>query len=76
MLDRAHWMRVRTPDSGDSYIEFNVIVVTVFVDSPMVTVLEVENPVLVGDDFALGPDELCPNSNFENHTHQVSDHGS
>ena len=73
-LDRRHWMRVETPDSGESYIEFEVIRITVFVDQPMITVVEVGQgrdgfaaPVLVGDDFALGPDQYVQFS-FERHT--------
>ena len=67
LADRAHWLRVTTPDSGDSYVEFNVIRITVFVDQPAITVVEVGPGTLVGDDFTLGPTTYTTFS-FERHT--------
>ena len=67
LADRAHWMRVTTPDAGESYVEFNAILITVFVDSPAITILEVGPGQLVGDDFELGPDTYTQFL-FERHT--------
>ena len=76
-LDRLHWLRVRTPDSEGAYVEFYVLRITVFVDAPFVTIVEVGNdeqfglPILVGEDFTLAQDSYTQ-FEFENHTHQVS----
>jgi len=67
LADRAHWMRVTTPEAGDSYVQFDVIRITVFVDAPKITIVEVGPGQLVGDDFRLGP-HTYTQFLFERHT--------
>ena len=68
IADQGHWMRVATPDSGESYVEFDVTFIRTFDDESQITV---ENGRLVGDDFALAP-ETYTQFLFERHSSDQS----
>ncbi len=66
--DEGHWVRITTPDAGESYVQYDVTFVTTHADE---VTLSVENPLLVGADFALAQDTFAQIL-FERHTSEQS----
>ena len=66
--DRNHWLRITTPEAGESYVQFNVAFIAVHNDEVGLTV---EDAQLVGDDFALEQDTYTQFL-FERHTSEQS----
>ena len=64
--DDDHWVRLTTPGAGESYLQWNVRMNTVFTTAGRAN-WQAEMPVLVGADFALAPDSYATFL-FERHT--------